>query len=141
MSNMFLNIVSTFKGEGIQQANGAITKFQTGLKPFSSLLGKAAAGLAAFGVTAKTIEFTRNSIESARDLERNLFGIDKVFGTLGPQMQQFSKDAAEMGLSQSKAAKATTFIGSVLKQSGFEMADVAVETQKLISLAQDLYTL
>jgi hypothetical protein len=141
MSNMFLNIVSTFKGEGIQQANGAITKFQTGLKPFSSLLGKAAAGLAAFGVTAKTIEFTRNSIESARDLERNLFGIDKVFGTLGPQMQQFSKDAAEMGLSQSKAAKATTFIGSVLKQSGFEMADVAVETQKLISLAQDLSTL
>jgi hypothetical protein len=141
MSNMFLNIVSTFKGEGVREASGAISKFQTGLKPFSSLLGKAAAGLAAFGVTAKTIEFTRNSIESARDLERNLFGIDKVFGTLGPQMQQFSKDAAEMGLSQSKAAKATTFIGSVLKQSGFEMADVAVETQKLISLAQDLSTL
>jgi hypothetical protein len=141
MSNMFLNIVSVFKGEGVREASGAISKFQTGLKPFSSLLGKAAAGLAAFGVTAKTIEFTRNSIESARDLERNLFGIDKVFGTLGPQMQQFSKDAAEMGLSQSKAAKATTFIGSVLKQSGFEMADVAVETQKLISLAQDLSTL
>jgi hypothetical protein len=141
MSNMFLNIVSTFKGEGIQQANGAITKFQTGLKPFSSLLGKAAAGLAAFGVTAKTIEFTRNSIESARDLERNLFGVNKVFGSLGPQMQQFSADAVEMGLSQSKAAKATTFIGSVLKQSGFAMGDVAIETQKLISLAQDLSTL
>jgi hypothetical protein len=141
MSNMFLNIVSVFKGEGVREASGAISKFQTGLKPFSSLLGKAAAGLAAFGVTAKTIEFTRNSIESARDLERNLFGIDKVFGTLGPQMQQFSKDAVEMGLSQSKAAKATTFIGSVLKQSGFEMADVAVETKKLISLAQDLSTL
>ena len=141
MSNMFLNIVSVFKGEGVREASGAISKFQTGLKPFSSLLGKAAAGLAAFGVTAKTIEFTRNSIESARDLERNLFGIDKVFGTLGPQMQQFSKDAVEMGLSQSKAAKATTFIGSVLKQSGFAMDDVAVETQKLISLAQDLSTL
>jgi hypothetical protein len=141
MSNMFLNIVSVFKGEGIREASGAISKFQTGLKPFSSLLGKAAAGLAAFGVTAKTIEFTRNSIESARDLERNLFGVDKIFGSLGPQMQQFTKDAVEMGLSQSKAAKATTFIGSVLKQSGFEMADVAVETQKLISLAQDLSTL
>jgi hypothetical protein len=56
-------------------------------------------------------------------------------------MQQFSKDAVEMGLSQSKAAKASTFIGSVLKQSGFAMGDVAVETQKLISLAQDLSTL
>jgi hypothetical protein len=141
MSNMFLNIVSTFKSDGLKKATAELGAFQTGLKPFSTLLGKAAKGIAAIGVTAKTIQFTRNSIESARDLERNLFGIDKVFGTLGPQMQQFSKDAAEMGLSQSKAAKATTFIGSVLKQSGFEMSDVAVETQKLISLAQDLSTL
>jgi hypothetical protein len=106
-----------------------------------SVLGKAATALAAFGVTAKAISFGRESIEAARDLERNLFGVEKVFGSLAPQMQQFSKDAVEMGLSQSKAAKASTFIGSVLKQSGFAMGDVAIETQKLISLAQDLSTL
>jgi hypothetical protein len=141
MSNMNLNIVSTFKGDGIKQATSQLGAFSGKMGGLGSVLGKVGTALAAFGVTAKAIEFTRNSIESARDLERNLFGIDKVFGTLGPQMQQFSKDAAEMGLSQSKAAKATTFIGSVLKQSGFEMSDVAVETQKLISLAQDLSTL
>jgi predicted ribosomally synthesized peptide with SipW-like signal peptide len=141
MSNMFLNIVSTFKGDGIKQATGELGAFSGKMGGLGSILGKTATALAAFGVTAKAISFGRESIEAARDLERNLFGVEKVFGGLAPQMQQFSKDAVEMGLSQSKAAKASTFIGSVLKQSGFAMGDVAVETQKLISLAQDLSTL
>jgi hypothetical protein len=141
MSNMFLNIVSTFKGDGIKQATGELGAFSGKMGGLGSVLGKAATALAAFGVTAKAISFGRESIDAARDLERNLYGVQKVFGGLAPQMQQFSKDAVEMGLSQSKAAKASTFIGSVLKQSGFAMGDVAVETQKLISLAQDLSTL
>jgi hypothetical protein len=53
-------------------------------------------------------------------------------------MVQFTKNAEEMGLSQSKAAQAATFVGSVLKQSGFAMHDVGIETQRLISLATDL---
>jgi hypothetical protein len=106
-----------------------------------SVLGKVGGALAAFGVTAKAIEFSRESITAARDLERNLYGVETVFGNLAPQMVAFTKNAEEMGLSQSKAAKATTFIGSVLKQSGFEMADVAVETQKLVGLATDLSAL
>lgn len=141
MSNMFLNIVSTFKGDGIKKATGELGAFSGQMNGFGSMLGKAGKALAGFAVTAKAISFGRESIEAARDLERNLFGVEKVFGSLAPQMQQFSKDAVEMGLSQSKAAKASTFIGSVLKQSGFAMGDVAVETQKLISLAQDLSTL
>jgi hypothetical protein len=141
MSNMFLNIVSTFKGDGIRQATGELSAFSGKMGGLGSVLGKVGGALAAFGVTAKAISFGRESIEAARDLERNLYGVDKVFGSLAPQMQQFAKDADEMGLSQSKAAKASTFIGSVLKQSGFAMGDVAVETQKLIGLATDLSAL
>jgi hypothetical protein len=138
MSNMFLNIVSTFKGDGIKKATAELGTFQTGLKPFSSLLGTVGKALAGFAVVAKSIEFGRESITAARDLERNLFGLESVFGELTPQMEQFSKNAVEMGLSQSKAAQASTFIGSVLKQSGFAMHDVAIETQKLVSLGTDL---
>jgi hypothetical protein len=141
MSNMFLNIVSTFKGDGIKQATNELGAFSGKIGGIGSMLGKAATALAAFGVTAKAISFGRESIEAARDLERNLFGVEKVFGNLAPQMEQFSQNAVEMGLSQSKAAKATTFIGSVLKQSGFAMGDVAIETQKLIGLATDLSAL
>jgi hypothetical protein len=138
MSNMFLNIVSTFKGDGIKKAAAELGTFKTGLKPFSSLLGTVGKALAGFAVVAKSIEFGRESITAARDLERNLFGLESVFGELTPQMEQFSKNAVEMGLSQSKAAQASTFIGSVLKQSGFAMHDVAIETQKLVSLGTDL---
>jgi hypothetical protein len=141
MSNMNLNIVSTFKGDGIKQATSQLGAFSGKMGGLGSVLGKVGGALAAFGVTAKAIEFSRESITAARDLERNLYGVETVFGNLAPQMVAFTKNAEEMGLSQSKAAKATTFIGSVLKQSGFEMADVAVETQKLVGLATDLSAL
>jgi hypothetical protein len=138
MSNMFLNIVSTFKGDGIKKATEQLGTFQTGLKPFSSMIGTVGKALAGFAIVSKSIEFGKESITAARDLERNLFGLEAVFGTLTPQMEQFSINAEEMGLSQSKAAQASVFIGSVLKQSGFAMHDVAIETQKLVSLGTDL---
>jgi hypothetical protein len=37
------------------------------------------------------------------------------------QMIEFSKGMSSMGLSMAETAKASTFIGSVLKQSGFAM--------------------
>jgi hypothetical protein len=138
MSNMFLNIVSTFKGDGIKQATSELGAFGGKLGGLGSILGKVGAAFAAFGVVSKSIEFGRESITAARDLERNLFGLEAIFGELTPQMEQFSINAEEMGLSQSKAAQASTFIGSVLKQSGFAMHDVAIETQKLVSAATDL---
>jgi uncharacterized protein YfiM (DUF2279 family) len=138
MSNMFLNIVSTFKGDGIKQATGQLGAFGGKMGGFGAVLGTVGKALAGFAVVAKSIEFGRESITAARDLERNLYGLDTVFGELAPQMRQFTINAEEMGLSQSKAAKAVTFIGSVLKQSGFEMNHAAIETQKLVGLATDL---
>ena len=141
MSNMFLNIVSTFKGDGIKKATGELGAFSTKMGGFGSVLSKAAAGLAAFGATSKAISFGRESIEQARDLERNMYGMEKVFGLMAPVMKEFVENASSIGLSQSEAAKASTFLGSVLKQSGFEMSAVATETEKLVKLGVDLSTL
>jgi hypothetical protein len=138
MSNMFLNIVSTFKGDGIKQATNDLGAFGGKLGGLGSMLGTVGKALAGFAIVSKSIEFGRESITAARDLERNLFGLEAIFGELTPQMEQFTINAEEMGLSQSKAAQASTFIGSVLKQSGFAMHDVAIETQKLVSAATDL---
>ena len=141
MSNMFLNIVSTFKGDGIKKATGELGAFSSKMGGFGSVMSKAAAGLAAFGVTSKAISFGRESIEQARDLERNMYGMEKVFGLMAPVMKEFTENASSIGLSQSEAAKASTFLGSVLKQSGFEMSAVATETEKLVKLGVDLSTL
>jgi hypothetical protein len=141
MSQMFLNVVSTFKGDGIQQATRQLGAFGKQTSSFGSILGKVGGALAAFGVATKAVQFSRESITAARDLERNLYALDTIFGDLAPGMRQFAKDAENLGLSQSKAAKASTFIGSVLKQSGFAMSDVAKETKNLVTLGTDLAAL
>jgi hypothetical protein len=141
MSNMFLNVVSTFKGDGIAAATRQLGAFGRQTSGFGSVLGKVGGALAAFGVATKAIQFGRESITSARDLERNLYALNTVFDDLAPGMNQFAKDAENLGLSQSKAAKASVFIGSVLKQSGFAMSDVAKETKNLVTLGTDLAAL
>jgi hypothetical protein len=141
MSQMFLNVVSTFKGDGINQATRQLGAFGKQTSSFGSILGKVGGALAAFGVATKAVQFSRESITAARDLERNLYALDTIFGDLAPGMRQFAKDAENLGLSQSKAAKASTFIGSVLKQSGFAMSDVSKETKNLVTLGTDLAAL
>lgn len=138
MSQMFLNVVSTFKGDGLAAATRQLGAFGQASNGLGSTLGKVGAALASFGLAAKTVQFGRDSIESARDLERNLFSVGTVFDEFSPKITQFTKDAQQLGLSQKDAAKASVFLGSVLKQSGFEMDFVTGETQKLVSLGVDL---
>jgi hypothetical protein len=140
MSNMFLNIVSTFKGDGIKQATSQLGAFGKEAGSLGSTLGKVGAALAGFGLATKAVQFTSESIDSARDLERNMYSLNTVFGGMAPTMEKFTKNAHEIGLSQKDAAKASTFLGSVLKQSGFSMADTTKQTQKLVSLGVDLAT-
>jgi hypothetical protein len=138
MSNMFLNVVSTFKGDGITSATRQLGAFGSAAGGLGSTLGKVGAALATFGVAAKAVQFTKETIDSARDLERNLFSVNTIFDELAPRMTQFTINAEQIGLSQKDAAKAVVFLGSVLKQSGFAMEDVATESEKLVSLGVDL---
>jgi hypothetical protein len=138
MSNMFLNIVSTFKNDGIKQATSQLGAFGSAAGGLGSTLGKVGATLAGFGIASKAVKFTSESIDSARDLERNMYSLNTVFDGFAPTMEKFTKGAYEIGLSQKDAAKASVFLGSVLKQSGFSMADTTKETQKLVSLGVDL---
>jgi len=138
MSNMFLNVVSTFKGDGLSAATRQLGAFGKTAGGLGSTLGRVGAALASFGIAAKAVAFTKESIDSARDLERNLFSVGTIFDGFAPKIVQFTKDAEQLGLSQKDAAKASTFLGSVLKQSGFSMEFVTSETQKLVSLGVDL---
>jgi hypothetical protein len=138
MSNMFLNIVSTFKGDGISAATKELGAFGSAAGGLGSTLGKVGATLAGFGLAAKAVQFTSQSIDSARDLERNMYSLETVFDSFAPTMEKFVKGAYEIGLSQKDAAKASVFLGSVLKQSGFGMEEVTEQSQKLVSLGVDL---
>jgi hypothetical protein len=77
-------------------------------------------------------------LDASRDLQRNLEGLKTIFGDNTAEMLKFSQAGVQMGMSTAEAAKATTFIGSVMKQSGFAMEDNIFFTQKLVGLGADL---
>lgn len=141
MSQMFLNVVSTFKGDGLNAATKQLGAFGQAAGGLGSTLGKVGAALASFGLISKAKSFFGDAIDGARDLERNIFGVRKVFGSFNSEMVRFAENANKIGLSQSEAAKASTFLGSVLKQSGFSMSEVTERTQQLVETGVDLATL
>lgn len=111
-----------------------VTKRLAGIGKTVGGIATAAAGMAATFTTA----FSIGAIRGAGDLERNLAGLETVFKGSTDQMVEFSQSAVDMGLSLNEAAKASTFIGSVLKQSGFSIEETADLTEDLVSLGADL---
>lgn len=136
--SIYLPILSSFNPAGINNAKTALGGLSNAFDGVKRALGVASAGFVAFKAVSETIDFGRSSIMAARDLERNLNALDSVFGNLSPRMEQFAKNGTEIGLSQIEAAKSSTFLGSVLKQAGFGMEDVASQTENLVGLASDL---
>ncbi len=132
--SIFIPLVSVFDAKGISQAKSGMASLAASVK---NLKGAAAGAAIAMG-TVGVSKFVKESVIAARDLERNMVGLGNVFGDLAPRMERYGKGAKAIGLSQVEASKASTFLGSVLKQSGFEMETVAGETENLVGLAADL---
>ena len=131
-------VILGIKGKGLDEAIKDTKRLSTQLGRLSDTAVKAAAGFAAFKGGQLVANFARNAIDAGRDLQVNLNGLQSVFGEFTPTIIEFTKSTAGIGLSMSEAAKASTFLGSVLKQSGFSMGEVSEQTQRLVGLAADL---
>jgi len=131
-------VILGLKGKGLDEAIKDTKKLSTQLGRLSDTAVKAAAGFAAFKGGQLVAGFARDAIDAGRDLQVNLNGLQSVFGEFTPTLVEFTKSTAGIGLSMSEAAKASTFLGSVLKQSGFSMEEVSEQTQRLVGLAADL---
>lgn len=133
-----INVNLTTAIQGIANTQRQLAQLGKGISTVGKTAGLAAIGFAAFATAVKGGDFAISAVEGAKNLERNLLGLKSVFEEVTPQMRQFSINAEEMGLSQSEAAKASTFIGSVLKQSGFSINETADLTERLVKLGTDL---
>ena len=136
--NLSIPIISAFNDAGLKKAQKQLEGLGGKLNSLSNKALKAGAAFAAFQGGRALVDFASGAIEQSRDLERNMNGLQAVFGELTPQMVAFTETAYKMGLSQSEAAKSVTFIGSVLKQSGFALGETAELTERLIGLGTDL---
>lgn len=133
--NINVNILSAFNDKGVKDAVDSLRKMGNGI---SDIGKKLVGGFGAFQLFNKGVSFIRDSVDASRDLQRNLTGLQTIFGSAAMEMQKFSEAGVSMGMSTAEAAKATTFLGSVMKQSGFAMEDNIVFTKKLVGLGADL---
>lgn len=130
-----VNLLSGFEDKGVKDAMDALKRLGAGFKNITKQLLGAYVG---FQGLQKGVAFIKDSIDASRDLQRNLAGLETIFGDSTSKMVAFSEASVALGMSTAEAAKATTFIGSVMKQSGFAMDENIVFTQKLVSLGADL---
>jgi len=139
-SSIILPILSTFNAAGVRAAQNSLTGLSASFGGVSKAAAKAGFALAAFQGVVAGVGFAVNSVAAASALERNMNALGLIFGSTTPKMQEFARSAQSMGLSTAEAAKASTFLGSVLRGAGFSAADAATQTQRLVGLASDLAT-
>ena len=133
-----INVGLTVALQGLAQTQKQLNALGQSINSIGRTAGVAAIGYGVFVTAVKASDFAMQAIEGAKNLERNLLGLKSVFEDVTPQMRNFAMQAEAMGLSQSEAAKASTFIGSVLKQSGFSIEETADLTERLVKLGTDL---
>ena len=139
-SSLKVTLASMFDDKGIVKAQKQIRQLSGTINNLGGAALKAGAAFAAFGAGRALVNFAGTAIEQARDLTRNLDGLNRVFEDVTPQMEEFTKQAEMFGLSQAEAAQASVFLGSVIKQSGFDMQTTAEITKELVALGTDLAT-
>ena len=140
LQNLVLPIVSLFKSAGLNQARNALGGLNQEMDSLAGTIGRAAGAFGAFQVLTSAQQFTLQAIEETQRFERNLLALNQVFEEVAPRMRGFAKEVENYGLSQSQAAQASVFLGSVLKQYGFSVNESANQTERLVTLAQDLAT-
>ena len=133
-----INVPVAVAIQGLAKTRSQLGQLGKGLGAVGKSAGLAAIGFGAFVAGVKGSDFAVRAIAGARDLERNMAGLKTVFEETTPQMEAFSKKAVNLGLSLNEASKSSTFIGSVLKQSGFDIQQTADLTENLVGLATDL---
>lgn len=105
----------------------------------AGLLGKVIAPLAGIFAATKILQFGKNAVKAAGDLEQSVGAIDTVFKGGAAEMHKYSAAAAtNVGLSKNEYNELGTLIGTQLKNGGTAMKDMGTETNKLIGLGADL---
>ena len=138
--NLLLPIVSVFRSAGIQAARTALGGLGKDFDTFAKGAGQAAVAFGGLQALMSATQFVSQSVEMTQQYERNMLALKQIFENITPEMARFTKEAQASGIGQAQAAQASVFLGSVLKQYGLDVGAASTETQKLVTLAQDLAT-
>jgi hypothetical protein len=140
LQSLILPIITLFRSAGVNAARNAIGGLGKDFNALAGNIGQAAGAFSAFQALAGTRQFLIGSVEVTQQFERNMLALGQVFESMTPKMERFTRAVEDYGIGQAQAAQASIFIGSVLKQYGFDVDQAADATQRIVKLAQDLAT-
>jgi hypothetical protein len=135
-----VEILGEFKKltQATQGAAGSLKGLQDKVGGFATNITKI---VGALGITLgfnALIQGAKDAVNAASDLEQQFGALDSIFKTSADEMQVFSKEMNEIGLSTADAARQSSLIGALLKGNGLTIEDTAEKTQDLVRLAGDL---
>ena len=119
-----------------QQLNGIAGKSTNMVTAAFGKLAKVAAGAFAVG---KLIQFGKESVNLASDLQEVQNVVDVVFGESASQINNFAKSAiTSYGLSELSAKRYSSTVGAMLKSMGLSGDAVLNMSQSITALAGDM---
>lgn len=134
--NMIVTLVADASKftSGLSKASGKLGGFGNTAKRVAGVV--AGAALAMVGAFAK---FAVDSIKKASDLQQSLGGVESVYKEFAGEMVRQSEMAAEkVGLSMEQYQRVGVLTGTLLKNAGIPMKQLASQTDVLVTLAADL---
>ena len=116
-----------------------LNKAENDLDGFGKSVAKIGGIIAAAFSAAVIIDFAKQTVTAASDLEQSIGGVEAVFKEYASTVEQTSKDAARnLGLSRDAYNKVATIIGTQLKAGGTTLDQLAGKTENLVTIAADL---
>lgn len=107
---------------------------------FSSMLKKVAAGFSAAKIGKALVDFGKQALQAASDLEEVQNVVDTTFGQAGAaQIESWAKNAAtQFGLTELQAKKFSSTLGAMMKSSGLSGNEITEMSTSLAGLAADM---
>lgn len=115
---------------GFNQAEGSVSKFQSGLSKAAGIATAVTAGMVAIGAA---------SVQAASDAQQAAGAVESVFGSASAEVLKYGDNAAQsVGLAASSYNQLASVLGAQLGNLGIAQTEVAGTTNELITLGADL---
>jgi hypothetical protein len=106
---------------------------------FSGMLKKLAAGFSAAAIGKALLDFGKQAIQAASDLQEVQNVVDVTFGDDANQVEKWAKKAgSQFGLTETQAKKFSSTLGAMLKSSGIAGQQIVDVSTNLAGLAADM---
>ena len=106
---------------------------------FSGMLKKLVAGFSAVKIGKALLDFGKDAIQAASDLQEVQNVVDVTFGDNASTINKWAKSASTaFGLTETQAKKFSSTIGAMLKSSGMSGDEIVEMSTDLAGLAADM---